>query len=74
MEILLAVGVMAACFALLGAGLLLRRKKNCLQGSCGGAAAKDPDSEISCPSCAGDPKACPEQSGREVKAERESRT
>ena len=60
METLLAVGVMGACFALLGAGLLFGRKKNCVVGSCGGI-GKDPNSDIACVTCAGDESKCPEK-------------
>jgi hypothetical protein len=60
MEILLAVGVMALCFIGLGLGLVLKRRHNCVQGSCGGEAAKDPNSAIACMTCSGDPKKCPE--------------
>ena len=58
MEILLAAVVMGLCFAGLGLGLLLRSRRVCLKGSCGGASAKDRNPDISCPSCQGDPAKC----------------
>ncbi len=57
MEILLAVGVMALCFAGMGAGLLLSRKV-CLRGSCAGAASKG--FSLSCLLCGGS-KDCQEE-------------
>ena len=62
MEILLTVGVMALCFAGMGAGLLLSRKV-CLRGSCGGAAWKGLG--LACLLCKGEPKDCPEENPRE---------
>ena len=60
MEIFLSVVLMAACFAMLGAGLLFSRRMNCVQGSCGGI-ANSPNPDIECVTCSGDPKDCPEK-------------
>ena len=43
MEILLGVLVMGVCFGLLGVGVAFARRKNTLQGSCGGVAKDRPE-------------------------------
>ncbi len=67
MEILLAIGVMGACFLLLGAGLLLKRRKICLRGSCGGLSSGEKHPDISCPTCEGDADRCSESDQSESK-------
>ena len=64
MEILLSALVMLACAALLGVGLLFKRRKNTLKGSCGGLSSGEMGPDMSCPSCEGDPARCPETDQR----------